>query len=123
MYLHPTQPRGYYHPIFAARLQKTLGAGQRFELMFVDTRALTWLTALVRGNFEHLAAVRLGGHALGPRRAANAEEVERWHRHVRAVCWTRGFDLLWKDVRFVQEITFDKLTPVRFGRMKHGPLA
>lgn len=120
VYLHPSEPRGYYHPIFAARLQKTMTNDQRFELLFVETGALPWLTGLVRGRFDRLVAVRLKGHAVGARRHATEEEAALWHRRVRAVRWTRGFDLLWKDVRFVQELSFDALIPVRFGAMPHA---
>ena len=120
VYLHPTEPRGYYHPIFAARLQRALTHDQRFELMFVDPGALTWLTALVRGRFDRLVAARLKGHAVGVRRPATEQEVELWRRRVRAVRWTRGHDLLWREVRFVQELSFDALIPVRFGAMPHA---
>jgi hypothetical protein len=119
VHLHPTEPRGYYHPILAARLQKTLTHDQRFELLFVDSRALPWLSALVRGRFDRLVAARLKGHAVGPRRPVTTDEAALWHRQVRAVKWTRGYELLWKDVRFVQELSFDALIPVRFGAMPH----
>jgi hypothetical protein len=117
VYLHPTEPRGYYHPIFSTRLRKNLQERACFELLFVDGRATRWLTALIRGRFNGPLAVRLSGHAVGSRRAATEEEAERWQRRVRAVRWTRGYDLLWKDVRFVQEIAFDAAVPVRFGAM------
>jgi hypothetical protein len=120
VYLHKTEPRGYYHPIFAARLMKTLTQDPRFELLFVDTGTLPWLTALVRGRFDRLVAARLKGHAVGPRRRATEQEVALWNRRVRPVRWTRGYDLLWKDVRFVQELSFDTLIPVRFGALPHG---
>ena len=120
VYLHPNEPRGYFHPISAARLQKNLTARENFELLFVDGRVSSRLPAWVRGRFDRLVAVRLRGHAVGPRRPANAEELERWRRRVRAVRWTRGHDLLWKEVRFGQELAFDAYVPVRFGAMRHG---
>jgi hypothetical protein len=120
VYLHPTEPRGYYHPIFGARLQKTLTQDPRFELLFVNTSALPWLKGLLRGRFDQLVAARLKGHALGARRPATPREAELWHERVRSVRWTRGHDLLWKDVRFVQELQFDALIPVRFGAMPHA---
>jgi len=121
VYLHPTEPRGYYHPIFAARLAKTLTHDPRFELLFVDTGTVAWISALVRGRFDRLVAARLRGRAVGPRRHATEQEVALWHQRVRPVRWTRGYELLWKDVRFVQELRFDALIPVRFGAMPHAP--
>lgn len=123
LYLHKTEPRGYYHPIFAARLMKTLTYEPRFELLFVDTSLLHWITGLVRGRFDRLVAGRLKGHAVGPRRHATEEELARWQRRVRAARLTRAYDLLWKDVRFVQELRFDALIPVRLGTIPHGSRA
>jgi hypothetical protein len=117
--LHRSEPRGYYHPKFTAKLRRTLDAGGRFELLFVDTRLRRWLPALVRGRFDQLVAARLSGVAL-PRREATEEEAQRWRRRVRAVSWTRGYDLLWKEMRFVQELHFERLVPIRFGGMAHG---
>jgi hypothetical protein len=121
VYLHPSEPRGYYHPILTARLPKALAHDQRFELLFVDSDTLPWLKALLRGRFDHLVAARLKGHAVGPRRHVTEQEAALWQKRVRAVRWTRGYDLLWKDVRFVQELSFDALIPVRFGAMPHAP--
>jgi hypothetical protein len=120
LYLHPSEPRGYYHPVLTTQLRKNLTERPQFELLLVDTRATRWLAGLVRGAFREPIAVRLRGHALGPRREVSAEESTRWQRTVRPVRWTRAYDLLWKDVRFVQELAFDELVPIRFGKMRNG---
>jgi hypothetical protein len=123
VYLDPVEPKGYYHPIFTSRLRRNLGENGRFELLYVNLGAWTWLQALTRGRFDQLVAVRLRGSAVGGRRAASNEEVERWQRQVRAVRWTRGYELLWKDVEYTQELSFDGYVPVRFGAMPHGKTA
>jgi hypothetical protein len=117
--LHPDEPRGYYHPKFTAKLPRALDAGGRFELLFVDPRLRRWLPGLVRGRLDRLVAARLSGSAL-PRREATEEEATRWQRRVRLVSWTRGYELLWREMRFVQELRFDALVPIRFGAMPHG---
>lgn len=117
--LRRDEPRGYYHPKLTARLPRALDAGGRFQLLLVDPRITSWLPPLIRGEFKRLVAVRLRGHAL-PRREADQEEAARWRRRVRAVSWTRGYDLLWKEMRFVQDLVFDGMVPIRFGAMKHG---
>jgi hypothetical protein len=116
--LHRSEPRGYY-PKFTANLRRRLDEGGRFELLFVDTRVTRWLPALVRGCFAQLVAARLSGFAL-PRREATEEEARRWRERVRPVSWTRGYELLWKEMRFVQELRFDGIAPIRFGGMQHG---
>jgi uncharacterized protein len=120
IYLHESEPRGYFHPVFTSRLRKALSADQPFELLFVSNSPVQWLSGLVRGRFDHMVAARLKGRAQGARREAAADEVARWHRRVSKVRWTRGHDLLWKDVRFVQELRFDSLVPVRFGALRNG---
>jgi hypothetical protein len=120
VYLDSHEPKGYFHPIFAARLRRALGDGGRFELLFVDLRARIWLPALIRGRFDRLVAARLRGRGIGARRPATEGEVARWQRQVRAVGWTRGHELLWSNVRYVQELSFDEHVPVRFGAMPHG---
>jgi hypothetical protein len=120
IYLHPTEPRGFYHPIFTSRLPKALAHDQRFELLFVDPSAGSWLKGLISGGFDHFIAARLKGRASAPRRHATPEEAAHFRRRIRPVSWTRGYDLLWKDLRFVQELTFDSLVPVRFGAMRNG---
>jgi predicted pyridoxine 5'-phosphate oxidase superfamily flavin-nucleotide-binding protein len=59
VYLDPNEPKGYYHPIFASRLRRNLGNEGRFELLFLDLRARTWLPALIRGRFNTWVASRL----------------------------------------------------------------
>lgn len=120
VYLHPTEPRGYYHPVLTVRMPKHFVEQPRFELLFVSVNPAKWLSGLVRGRFDAPIAVRLRGRAMGPRRAINAEEAARWERMTRAVRWTRGYELLWKDVRFVQELTFERQVPVRLGAMRNG---
>jgi len=123
VYLDPVEPKGYYHPIFTSRLRRNLGEDGRFELLLLDLRARTWLPVLLRGRFDSLVAVRLRGRAVGPRRAATSDEVERWQRRVHSVRWSRAYNLLWKDARYVQELAFDGHVPVRFGAVAHGERA
>ena len=120
VYLHPTEPRGYYHPILTARLRKDLTERAQFELLFVQPRALPWLVGLLRGRFEQPIAVRLRGRALGPRRPTTEAERAHFQRRVRWVRWTRGYELLWKDIRFVQELAFEDVVPIRLGAMPNG---
>jgi len=120
VYLHPTEPRGFYHPILSSRLPKALTHDQRFELLFVHAGITAWLKGLISGGFDRLIAVRLRGRASGPRRHATPQEVAHFQRRVRPLRWTRAYDLLWKDVRFVQELAFDSIVPVRFGAMRNG---
>lgn len=119
VFLHPTEPRGYYHPLMVKALRRHLRERRRFSLLFVDPAVRTWLPALVKGRFDRLVAARLTGYADGPPRRATEDEVERWKRVVRPVRWTRGHDLMWSKVTLTQELVFDGYRPVSFGPMPH----
>ena len=120
VYLHPTEPRGFYHPILTARLRKDLTERAQFELLYVQPRAWPWLTGILRGRFEQPVAMRLRGRASGPRRPATDAERAHFQSRVRWIKWTRGYELLWKDVRFVQELEFEDVVPIRFGAIPNG---
>ncbi len=113
------EPRGYYHPKFTGRLPRVLDRGGRFQLLLVDGSVSHWLGPLLRGRFDRLVAARLSGHAL-PRRESTDDEAARWQRRVRGVRWTRGYQLMWREMPFVQELRFDGFVPIRFGPMEHG---
>lgn len=119
VFLHPHEPRGYYHPLMVKALRRNLRERRRFSLLFVDPAARTWLPALVKGRFDRLVAARLTGYADGaPRRATDAE-VARWRKLVRPLRWTRGHDLMWSKVALTQELVFEGYRPVSFGPMPH----
>ncbi|MFK7987100.1 MAG: pyridoxamine 5'-phosphate oxidase family protein [Sandaracinaceae bacterium] len=120
VFLEKDAPRGYYLPKFTRRMRGNLRDGGRFQLLFLQTGAWPWLKGLVRGAFETPIAVRLKGHAVGRPRKASDEEVGRFQRLVRPVRWTKGYDLLWKDMALVQELQFDAADPIQFGAMRNG---
>ncbi len=118
--LHPTEPRGYYHPLFVKTLRKNLRRDGRFEMLVVDVGPTTWLKALARGRFADLVAARLVGRVDGPPRPITEEEDARWRRKMRPVRWTKGYDLLWSNVPMSQDLVFEAYRPVRLGPMPHG---
>ena len=51
------------------------------------------------------------------KREASAEEIAMWQNHVRMAQGTKGYDILWKNMRTVRDIYFDSYEPVRCGEM------
>ena len=64
-------------------------------------------------------AVRLMG-SMGKKREATEEEVAMWQNHVKIAQGTKGYDLLWKNMRTVRDIYFDSFEPVSCGEMTQG---
>lgn len=117
--LHREPGRGFWFERFTTRLPRHLDRRAHLCAMAVDTRVSLWGRALVTGRFPRAPAVRLAGVA-GIRRQATEREVELFERRVRGTRWTRGYRLLWQRITDGREVTFDRVLPVRLGRMWPG---
>ncbi len=118
--LHREPGRAFWFERFTVALPQHLDVDPRLCAMAVDTRLHFWGKALLRGGFPTAPGIRLSGTA-GVRREAEAAEVERFQRRVRRVKWTKGHELLWSD-HFTRgrDVTFDRVLPLRLGRMWPG---
>lgn len=120
LWLHPTEPRGLYVELFTRQLPRNLEHDPRFTILLVDSGAWTWLRGLLRGTFRSPVGVRLHGVA-GERRRTEPREEQRFRRLIKPVSWTKGYDLLWKEMPFVRDLTFTGASPIRLGAMTKTP--
>jgi hypothetical protein len=111
--------RGVYFEEFTAHTPRHLARDQRISVLAVNTSKWFWLRALLRGRFPAPPAVRLSGVA-GERRPATDRELALWRRRVRRVRRTRGYGLLWSEMRTVRELHFDAWEPIVMGAMTRG---
>lgn len=114
--LHREPGRGFWFEVFTRELPRNLERETRLCAMAVDTRLTLWGRALLTGRFPTAPGVRLAGVA-GPRRRPTDREADLFRRRVRLARWTRGHDLLWKNFKHGREVTFDRVLPLRLGRM------
>jgi len=105
-----------YFEEFAQNLPRNLEQNPNVCILAVRTGYFYWLTALLRGRFESAPAVRLHG-TVGPAREATKEEIALWQHRVRRVKRTRGYDLLWKNMRTVRDVQIQQADTVRLGAM------
>jgi hypothetical protein len=110
---------GYYIEAFTSRLPRNVERDDRISIFITDARRSTFFGGLVRGRFRRPLAVRLTGRA-GARRRLTAPEVAGFRRAVRLLRWTRGYRLLWGDLRHAREIIFDDFEPVLAREMTAG---
>ncbi|MEM1177909.1 MAG: pyridoxamine 5'-phosphate oxidase family protein [Acidobacteriota bacterium] len=112
--------RGFYFERFTANLPRHLEREANLCAMAVDMRLSLWLKALLRGGFPAAPGLRLAGRA-SELRDATEREVELFQRRVRPVRWTKGYQLLWSGLARGREVHFDRVVPLRIGRMWPPP--
>jgi predicted pyridoxine 5'-phosphate oxidase superfamily flavin-nucleotide-binding protein len=107
---------GYYSDVFPNRMSRNLKRDPRICISAVDMGMGVWLKALFSGKFQTWPAVRLYG-TVGTPRKATLEETERWRHRLKKYKWTKGYKLLWADIKPVRDIQFDRFEPIHLGPM------
>ncbi|KZN33803.1 pyridoxamine 5'-phosphate oxidase family protein [Pseudoalteromonas luteoviolacea] len=108
--------QGYYFEKFTQQLPRNLKEHERICVLAVNSSPWYWIKSLCRGEFGTYPAIRLYGTA-GVLRKATETEKARWHKRVRRLRFTRGYKLLWQNMEMIRELHFDRVEPIRVGRM------
>jgi len=107
---------GFFFDVFSVNMSKNIERNQRVCILAVDSGLTFWANSFMTGKCVTPPSVRLKGTA-GQRRESTEEEVDLWRRHVEFARETKGYDLLWKDMRYVRDLYFDSFEPVYMGAM------
>jgi hypothetical protein len=107
---------GFYFDVFTVKMSSNLKKDQRVSILAVNSSPFYWQTVLATGRCEMPPSVRLMG-IVGERRDATEEEKAMWHNHMAFASGARGYDMLWGNMQFVRDITFDAFEPVHLGEM------
>jgi hypothetical protein len=105
-----------YFEEFTHKLKTNIEARQNICVMAVNSNKWFWFKSLFYGKFSEPPAIRLHGIA-GKRRQATEAEIIIWQKRVRLLSFTKGHNLLWKQMTMVREITFTDIDPVTLGAM------
>jgi hypothetical protein len=108
--------RGFYFEEFPSKTKRNLNRDPRVTVMAVNTGRFFWLTALLKGRFSSSPGLRISGRA-GERRPATEEEKSIMVKRVRPVRGTRGYNILWRDMKTVRDIHFESFEPIHLGAM------
>ena len=111
--------QGVYFEEFPKQLPRNLENNNQVCVLAVNTSLWFWMKALVQGRFSDPPAVRLYGVA-GELRAATDKEIALLHHRVRRLSFSKGYTLLWKNLRIVRDIRFSRMEPVNLGEMTRG---
>jgi hypothetical protein len=109
---------GYYFEEFPQQLPRNLGKNKQVCVLAVNSSRWFWVKSLFGGRFASPPAMRLYG-TVGDLREATENEIESWHRRVRTVRSSKGYSLMWKNMKKVRDITFSRVEPVHMGKMTH----
>ena len=110
---------GFYFDEFPVNMSKNIERNPRVCILAVNSDLAFWQKSLFTGRFESPPAVRLMG-SVGQKREGTKEEIVMWQNHVKAAQSTKGYDLMWKNMRMVRDIHFDSFEPVWLGEMTRG---
>lgn len=107
---------GFYFEKFTQHLPRHIESNRHVCVLAVNSSRWFWLKSLVCGRFTSPPAVRLHGIA-GKLRKATDIEVALWQKRVRAVSFTKGHAMIWRDMSMVRDIEFNRIEPVYIGKM------
>ncbi len=108
--------QGFYFERFTRNLPRNLDSNTRICILAVNSSRWFWLKSLLGGRFGRLPAIRLYG-ITKELRPANDREISLWQKRVRPARFTKGHQLMWKDMGMVREVEIDRIEPVYIGRM------
>jgi len=112
---------GFYFEEFARQLPRNFQKNKQVCILAVNSSRWFWVKSLFVGRFSSPPAMRLFG-TVGEVREATEKEIKLWHHRVRKVRSSKGYALMWKNMKMVRDIKFSRMDPVYIGEMTHDVL-
>lgn len=110
---------GVYFEEFPRQLSLNLQNNKKVCVLAVNSSRWFWIKSLFGGRFASPPAIRLYG-TVGEVREATEKEIKLWHHRVRWTRASKGYALMWKNMKMVRDINFYRLEPVNIGVMTQG---
>lgn len=108
--------KGYYFDKFFNKTAKNVTNNPRVCILAVNNGKWFWLRSLFQGRFPTPPGLRLMG-TVSSQREATPDEIAKWQKIIKPLRFFKGYKLLWRDMKYVREITFDSFEPVKTGEM------
>lgn len=108
--------KGFYFENFPSNMPRNFQHNKNVCVMVVNDNKFLWIKSLLTGKISVPISLRLMGK-VGEKRDSTEEERRKWQKIVKPLKWTRGYNLLWKNLKHVREIEFDSYVPVKAGIM------
>lgn len=107
---------GLYFEEFTKQLPLNFQTSKQVCVLAVNSSRWFWIKSLIGGKFASLPAVRLYGIA-GIAREATEKEIKLWQHRVRRLSFSKGYAMMWANMRTVRDIEFSRIEPVHMGAM------
>ncbi|MFK7807960.1 MAG: pyridoxamine 5'-phosphate oxidase family protein [Saprospiraceae bacterium] len=107
---------GFYFEKFVSKLPNHVKTNKNICALGVNSGRWFWIKSLYKGFFSESPAMKLYGR-LGERRKATEKEIARLNRRMKATNGLKGNTYLWKEMKYVREITFTKAEKISLGKM------
>ena len=105
-----------YFEEFTQRMPMNFGANPNVCVLAVRSGLLFWLWSAIRGEFRTPPAIRLHG-TVGAARPATEDELRQFLRRVGKLRGTRGYRMMWANMRTVRDVHFTRADAIRIGAM------
>lgn len=107
---------GYYFEEYTKQMPANLKNNQNVSILAVNSGFWFWIKSLYSGNFSSHPGIRLHGK-VGDRRLATEGEIAAWQNRVKSARKTKGYELIWKNLKYVRDIQFNAFEPITAGKM------
>ncbi len=111
-----TKDHGVYFEKFTKNIPANIEQNDIVTIMSVNSGRWFWLKSLVKGQFNQPPAIRLVVK-MGALKTAGAKEESIFKNKVAPFKWTKGYELLWKDMSMVREFEIIDYKPIFLGHM------
>jgi len=105
-----------YFEEFTNHLKNNIKENPSISVLAVNSGKLFWLKSLILGQFSEPPAIRLNGVA-GKAREASSHEIKLWQKRIKFVSFTKGYKIMWSNMKTVREIKFTEIEQVHIGSM------
>lgn len=106
----------YFFDEFPCKLSENLKVNNQVCVQAVNSNENFWAQSLMSGQFETAPGIRLLGTA-GEKRIATQGEIDAWLEKVAWLKELKGYDILWKNMKYVRDLVFTEFEPVQCGSM------
>jgi uncharacterized pyridoxamine 5'-phosphate oxidase family protein len=107
---------GYYFEEYTKQMPINLKYNQQISILAVNSGVWFWIKSIYSGKFSSHPGIRLHG-IVGERRPATKGEIAAWQNRVKSVKKTKGYKLIWENLKHVRDIKFDSFEPITAGEM------
>ena len=107
---------GFYFEKYPTKLPNNYRTNKNICILAVNSGIWFWIKSLFKGKFNSNPGLKLYGELLGKRVATGVEQL-RLKSRMKNTRGLKGNSYLWDDMKYVREISFNKVEQINLGKM------